>query len=307
METKKTGINATIVADSKSKKGVRLTTFVLTFPRIVLAEFNTHRVLSRNSASSRAIPFKKMLELVQTNPFIPIRWMKEHKGMQGSEYFTDIEVKELNLLEDHLEARDNAVKSAIKQSDKGLTKQVVNRYLEPFMWHTVIVTSSEWQNFFALRAHPAAEIHIADLAQKMLDVYNDSIPKELENGEWHIPFGDKFDNNRISVLCTELNVVGKHWSEINSQSLDTDLKLLKIKIATARCARISYNNFEGKDDYEADIKLHDGLSSSGHFSPFEHCSVATDDDKFHGNFYSWKQYRKFLPDENKKDTRVIQK
>ena len=64
-------IKAEIIADSLSPQGHRLTTFICVFPRIVLAEFNTHRMLSRNSASSRAIPFNKMLEMVKTNPFIP--------------------------------------------------------------------------------------------------------------------------------------------------------------------------------------------------------------------------------------------
>ena len=81
-------IQAKIIADSKSVRGERITTFLLTFPRIILAEFNTHRMFSRNSASSRAIPFKKMVESVETNPFIPIAWQKDHKGMQGTEYLT---------------------------------------------------------------------------------------------------------------------------------------------------------------------------------------------------------------------------
>ena len=85
-------ISAEIIADSKNQFGDRITTFILTFPRIVLAEFNTHRMLSRNSASSRAIPFEKMVQMVQDDPFIPIKWMKDHKGMQGTEYFSDIEI-----------------------------------------------------------------------------------------------------------------------------------------------------------------------------------------------------------------------
>jgi len=84
-------ISAKVVADSKNEYGNRVTTMVVTFPRIILAEFNTHRMFSRNSASSRAIPFEKMVKAVRENPFVPIAWMRDHKGMQGNEYLTDKE------------------------------------------------------------------------------------------------------------------------------------------------------------------------------------------------------------------------
>src|ERR1700749_1248679 len=189
-------IEAKIIADSLGPFGDRIITYVLTFPRIVLAEFNTHRALSRNSASSRAIPFKKMLKMVEENPFIPIRWMKEHTGMQGNEYFED--EKTINFLKYHwITARDKAIYHANTMNVNGLTKQVCNRLLEPFMWHTCICTATEWENFFALRANPEAEIHIQELAHKMLEAANVSIPRKLKEGEWHIPFGDTFDEKRI--------------------------------------------------------------------------------------------------------------
>lgn len=298
-------IKAEIIADSRNMHGQRLTTFVLCFPRIVLAEFNTHRVLSKNSASSRAIPFEKMVKMVKENPFIPIKWMKEHKGMQGTEYFTtesDISWLKMN----HLKARDQAVERAMDASERGLTKQICNRYLEPFMWHTVIVTGTEWENFFALRAHPQAEIHIQALAHAMLDTYNATTPRQLYPGDWHIPFGDVFDITR---------------SPLNKYKDDVEaMKIALVKIATARCARVSYLNFEGKDDYEADIILHDRLLESGHMSPFEHCARAMSDDEYYsycdnchallghdgrsGNFVGFVQYRKMLGGENKKDERV---
>lgn len=146
----KTKISAKIVADSLSPQGHRITTLELVMPRLILAELNTHRVFSKNSASSRAIPFKKMVEMVQNDPFIPIAWQKEHKGMQGSEYFT--EQKDIDsLTAGHLLARDQAVERAISQNELGLTKQLCNRYLEPFMWHKVLLTATEFNNFFNLR------------------------------------------------------------------------------------------------------------------------------------------------------------
>lgn len=288
-------ISAKIIADSKGPNDTRCTTFIIVFPRIVLAEFNTHRMISKNSASSRAIPFAKMVKMVHDNPFVPLRFMKDHKGMQGNEYFEGNDAEEIKAA--WYEARDWAVNHALHLNSLGLTKQLVNRTLEPYMWHTAICTGTDWENFFALRAHPAAEIHIADLAEKMLAAYNESEPKVLQPGEWHIPFGDTFDVSRIEALCP------KTPSGAISQQ---DFQLLKVKIATARCARVSYLNFEGKDDYEADIKLHDMLSTQGHMSPFEHCAVAGYVG-YHGNFNGFKQYRSSFKEQNRKDSRVIKK
>lgn len=281
---------AEVLADSLSPTGDRLTTMKVTFPRIVLAEFNTHRMFSRNSASSRAIPFKKMVEMVQEKPFIPIAWQKDHKGMQGNEYFSS-ELPDgfsttraaTDILEKRwLWARDFAVMSAKElykagsEDDRKVSKQLCNRLLEPFMWHTVIVSATHWENFFKLRCpkyygvyksqkdlfggrdvekrrrnisdflnESQADIHIQAIAELMWDAYNSSNPKQLKEGEWHIPFGDKLDN--ISLV------------EV-------------IKIATARCARISYQTFGDKPaiNHKADLKLHDMLVESKHWSPLEH-------------------------------------
>jgi thymidylate synthase ThyX len=146
-------INATVLADNLSPQGDRLITMKVTFPRIILAEFNTHRMFSRNSASSRAIPFEKMVKSVQENPFIPIAWQKNHKGMQGTEYFNDSLHIEY-LVDSWLEARDEAVRIATDLNENaGVTKQLCNRLLEPFMWHTVLVTANEtaFNHFFELR------------------------------------------------------------------------------------------------------------------------------------------------------------
>lgn len=149
-------IKAEVVADSKNEFGNRITTMVVTFPRIILAEFNTHRMFSRNSASSRAIPFEKMVKSIEENPFIPIAWQKDHKGMQGSEYFID----EADIAARRFEwtsARDFAVSRAKVMATNGTTKQLCNRLLEPFMWHTVICSFTEVENFFELRC-PSYEI-----------------------------------------------------------------------------------------------------------------------------------------------------
>ncbi len=298
----KQGIFAEIIADSINSFGCRLTTFTLQMPRPILAEFNTHRMLSKNSASSRAIPFDKMVEMVETNPFVPIAFQKDHKGMQGSEYFEGVD--KANRVTNWLSARNKAVESAKMLNSTGLTKQLCNRLLEPFMWHKVIVSGTDFENFFALRVHGDAEIHIADLAAKMLKEYNESIPTSLKEGEWHIPFGDKIDRNRVLKIISnyhdEIGEIGAHIYEIEEAVR---------KIAVARCARISYNNFEGRDDYKADISLCERLFGSvpRHLSPAEHVAQSLNSKDYIGNFKGFKQYRKFFSEENATDSRVKQK
>ena len=224
-----------------------------------------------------------MLRRCRDTPFVPIKFMKEHKGMQGTEYLEGAELKE--AIHNWSVSCTDAMYNAQHLSESGVTKQLCNRLLEPFMWHTVICSATEWQNFFALRAHEAAEIHIQKIAYMMLDAYNHNTPTKLKWGEWHIPFGDQMDEDRIKEL-----------GQTKLQHLQ------KVKIATARCHRISYLNYEGKDDYEKDIVLHDNGVKMGHWSPFEHCAVAYA--KSSGNFNGWLQYRKTFQNENRKDPRV---
>lgn len=290
-------ITAKIIADSINPVGNRLTTFIVRFPRIVLAEFNTHRVLSKNSASSRAIPFEKMLELVKNDPFIPLRFQKDHKGMQGTEYYEGEEHNQ--CVRDWLAGRDAAVAAATNFKFP-VTKQLRNRMLEPYMWHTVIVSGTDFENFFALRYHPDAELHIEALAKCMLEAYNASTPRQLKAGEWHIPFGDQIDEGRLYQAAKACGLYP------NGIAQGFDLEPFKAKIAIARCARISYLNFEGKDDYAADIKLCDRLFGSvpRHLSPTEHVAQALNSSEASGNFQGFKQYRKFFADENLRDPRV---
>lgn len=330
MEKRK--IKAEIVCGSLNEHGQKITTWVLTYPRIIHAEMMTHRVFSRNAASSRAIPALKMIADIEADPFIPVAFQKDHKGMQGTEYFTEDDDKIeyvdgghynrlVELRGDWLNARDSAVRVAKKLSKQGLTKQLVNRLLEPFQWYTAIFTSTEISNFMELRCPSyeinkmnfksrkeatvyleskgvdtskmtlvdwlkinkgQGEIHISLLAEAMWDSINEYDYRQLKAGEWHIPFGDRFDVVRLQESITPPNVVNINQSEIDRYQ--RSLNEAKIKIATARCARVSYNNFEGKDDYEADVKLYDILKSSGHFSPFEHCARAMALHEYHTHY-----------------------
>jgi hypothetical protein len=274
-----TQISATIIADSINQFGDRLTSVVGEIPRMVLAEFNTHKMVVKNSASSRAIPFEKLLDRVRNDSFVPIRWMKEHKGMQGFEYFEDGKDDEhIALLETNWgSAAQMAMMQAKYLSENGVTKQFCNRLLEPFLWHKVLASATEWQNFFSLRAEPAAEIHMQDFAYKFLEEYNNSKPVLLKPGEWHLPFGDNIDQNIKDQLET---IAG--W-DVESGKEDRLLSIIEIilKIVTARCARTSYNNFDGDSDFLKDIAMHDNnLAKNGHWSPFEHPAKSMNESEY---------------------------
>jgi hypothetical protein len=203
-----------------------------------------------------------------------------------------------------LKGRDKAVETVEALVKLGLHKQNSNRLLEPWLHVTSLISFTEGENLFALRAHKDAQPEFRALAYLMLDIYQKSEPKRLKEGEWHIPFGDRIDEKRLSPLIE----IPEDY-EYPGQTLDSIVKghelTLKLNIATARCARVSYLNFEGKDDYAADIKLTlERLAPSGHWSAFEHCAEAMGESKQCGNFVGWKQYRKFFPNENRSDGRV---
>lgn len=312
-------IKAEIIADSINERtGDRITTFVLEAPRIILAEFNTHRVFSRNSASSRAIPASKMIQRVKDNHFAPLVWMKNHSGIQGDQIFDKTTDKTLRE-NDWRTAMENQVSWAEVLLEDGLSKQFVNRLLEPFMYHKILVTATEYHNFFKLRAHEAAEIHIQELAYQMLHAYNISEPKvvspySMDIRDRHIPFSDHLDFNRIDSIIDrkrELfikNQVIKDEDQLKIFDIQNTRMEYAFKISTARCARVSYLNFEGKDDYNADLELHDRLAAMGHWSPFEHCASPDLTSTFSGNFKGFIQYRKKFPLENQgHDPRVLDK
>lgn len=262
--------SAKIILDSLAPCGKRLTTIEARFPRFILAEMNTHRDRARNSASSRAIPFPKMLAAVTAEPVLPLRWGSEQRGMQtGGEIANPVEADRV-----WLEARDNAVKSAQALADLGVHKSLCNRLVEPWMWITVIMTATEWRNFFRLRCHPDAEIHFQKIATMILDVLNQSVPLSLAVGDWHLPF-------------------------IQPNERDLPIETLQ-RISVARCARVSYLTHDGKRDIAADVSLFERLmtgSGFGHLSPHEHVAEARGDLVRSGPFVGWKQFRKSIPNE----------
>lgn len=284
-------IKAKIVCDSLATNGSRLTTFVLTYPRFIHAEFMTHRVFSRNASSSRAIPVKKSIQMVVSEPVIPLAFTKNQKGMQGGAAL-DGEAHD-KAVAIWLKARDYMVQCANELADLEVHKQYANRLLEPFATITVICSSTQWSNFFALRCHPAAQPEIRLLATLMWETYLLSIPDVCQEGYWHLPLLSEEDfkaiKERFSIGCLKES----------KEAVE-----LAIKRSVAKCARVSYLNHDGTaTTIEQDVELYNRLLGSAplHASPAEHqaCAMNTfGKDIPSGNFFGWDQYRKTLPHEN---------
>lgn len=264
-----------IIEDSMAPCGKRLTTVTAKYPRFIHSEVLTHRDRERNSASSRAIPWPKMMAAIMEDPVIPMRWGSEQKGMQtGGEI--DNPVAAQIIWE---EARDNAVRSAQRLAELGVHKSLVNRLTEPFMWITVVMTATEWKNFFRLRCHSDAEIHFQQIAGMIRDAMAESVPRNLQAGEWHLPFVS--DEERQDTSLTQTDALQQ--------------------LSTARAARVSYLTHEGVRDTSKDFELFDRLVSGsgfGHFSPHGHPAEACGTLERSGPFIGWKQYRKQFPLEN---------
>jgi thymidylate synthase ThyX len=255
--------DARVLLDSVAPNGVRLTTLEVTFPRFVLAEFNTHRQFSRNSASSRAVPTAKLIERVESDPVIPLEWGRNKAGMSASDVLSNEEAHEATRV--WLQARDDAIGHARALLDLKVHKQELNRILEPFLWHTVIVTSTEWENFFELRCAANAQPEIRAAALRMRDAMAASHALALSHGEWHTPLLQE-DEDGLDVATRK-------------------------KVSAARCARVSYLTHEGCREIEKDLELYERLKSDRHLSPFEHVATPAADARFHANFRGWIQMR----------------
>ncbi len=297
--------SARVLADSISPEGIRLTTLEVTMPRIILSEANTHKIISKNSASSRAIPVKRKNDAIKSNPFIPEAFGKNKAGMSAEE---DLNEEENQLAIDCWnKAMQNAIDSAEYLGNVlKAHKQLANRLTEAFSWQTCILSATEWDNWDNLRDHPAAQPEIRYTAQAMKKARQESIPKELKYGEWHLPLTS-----------------GGSVPELNASISLED----KIKICIGRVARVSYMTHDGEINLEKDIKLYHDLLADGHMSPFEHCARPFSQEEwlaiqelkdvltgnknipdlfklsllnqleFQGNFRGWVQHRKLLPNE----------
>lgn len=281
---------AKVILDSISPDGIRLTTVQVRFWRPMLPELNTHRAISKNAGSSRARPSAAIIEQVRDDPWGPIRWGKNQSGMQAREALD--EYSRVWSLETWRNAAESAALHADCMMEYGVHKQIVNRLLEPFTYVDVLLTATDWANFFALRLHEDAQPEMQDLAQAIKDAMDESEPTLLQPGEWHLPYVTDEDRSRHLDIQT-----GYH-----------DMDTLK-RLSVSRCAKISYTAFDGTiETVEKELARYSRLMESQpcHSSPSEH--QATPDQvlelegiwenmKEWGNLRGWRQLRKTLTNE----------
>jgi thymidylate synthase ThyX len=277
---------ASVIADSTYKRK-RLTTFEFTMPKCMVAELNTSRSLSRNSASSRAIPSDRIISAIESDPFIP-EWTLANKGMVAAGPLPPSLAAEAT--EDCLAARDYMIAYAKRQVARGVSKQDANRYLEPWMYTTIVATGTDraWEWFFKLRDHGDADPKIGKAALLMHEAYDDSEPEELEEGEWHLPYiGDK-DRRNVAALD------GFIMPQPGMAPGDYDWRdVILAHMSAARCARISYLRQHEDRSVEDEVKRACELVKSGHWSPTEHQAVAMPGHPRGGNFGNDQPFAQF--------------
>lgn len=257
------GINVEIIEDSINYENERVTTFELEYPRYIHAELMTHRVFSRNAASSRAIPIKKVIDLVKGRTVMPL-WTANQAGMQGDIITDGAQIHTLNEI--WLSACRNAIAHAEKLSDAGAHKQNVNRILEPFQLIKTIVTATELKNWFNLRADGEAQGEIRILAEKMEYEMFKSEPKFLKIGEWHLPYATAEDRANLTLEECQM-------------------------ISASCCAQVSYRVNDSSIDKAVDIFNKLVGSAKLHASPFEHVCTPTDNLDEWRNLRGYKQMR----------------
>ncbi|WP_396604799.1 hypothetical protein ACFLEY_21955 [Bradyrhizobium sp. YCK136] len=317
-------ISAKKILHSITPWGKELKTVLARYPRFIHAEELTHRILStspeeivvqaiadglmydrnlsRNASSSRAIPVKRLIDDILFDTAMPISWGKNQRGMQaGAEHNASVsmrvpgykdgsdalEIIEVNFTREEawLHQRDQAIAMARAYDDAGYHKQIVNRLLEPFAHINVLITATEWDNFFELRDHKDAQPEIEALAKAIKGAFEGSVPETLQPGEWHLPFVTDYE---------------KEWLDLETQK----------KVSVARCARTSYLTHEGKQPLvHKDLQLYHDLVGARplHASPAEHQAtpdVWSDPDyagefrwaqpELHGNLVGFVQNRKII-------------
>lgn len=252
-----------------------LWTFELTYPRYIHSEFMTHRVFSRNASSSRAIPVKRMIEQVRENTVIPPKVFMNQKGMVGETEADPVTTTAFHVLWE--EAAENACKTAEMMERLGIHKQHVNRILEPFQFIKVIVTATDWYNFFVLRLAPDAQPEIRELASAIYDEMN----------RYHNKDVGVLELDKEHIVVSLPYITDEDIKEIGKEEYH-----LLMKISAARCARVSYNNHDGsKPDIEKDLKLYGHLYDSKHMSPMEHVCIRDEDHRKNANLTGWKSLR----------------
>ncbi len=282
------GIECQIVADSVNKEDLnkpnspRATTFRLKYHRFIHSEVMTHRVFSRNASSSRAVPLKRTIIDVLKDPAIPLYFHKNKKGMQGGDEFGIMMTFLLRIL--WRIGSWLAIGIALMFLALRVHKQIANRILEPFTYIHVVVTSTDYENFYVLRDSRHAQPEIKALAVIMQYAMDNNHPQPLSPGDYHLPFITSFEHEYVN---------DSGWWDV----------MKAVKVSVARCARASYINFYGGWNVNDDIRLYDRLVSLYHFSPLEHVLQSPSKEKpltscngYSGNIKGFHQWRKVYKD-----------
>lgn len=264
--------SAKVVADSIGPSGVRLLSVLCVYPLMVHAEHLRHRSFGFSVASNRAIPTRLILRQVIDDPVVPVWFGKNQGGMSAREELSGWRRSIACRL--WLLARWPAVIFAWLLLRVGLHKQIANRILSPWQWVTVLVTGTEWENFFALRCHPDAQPEMRKAAEMIRDAIDKSKPRCLQMGEWHLPFCDNdfiLDPRDWATLCF---------------------------FSASRCARISAVRHDERRSAKDEIAMAEKLMKSGHMSPFEHQAQALPDARRCANLRGWLSFRSTIPNED---------
>ena len=316
-----TNITAKVLSDSISKSGTRMTTFVVEYPRMILGEFNTHRNLSKNSSSSRAIPIQKMVDYVLQNHVEPVYYGSAKKGMQSGVELQGVALDNAKTFWNT--ARVEATTLSRSLAEVGASKEVANRLIEPFQMMKVVCSATDFDNFFNLRLHKDSDPNILMLAYKMYQAMEESTPTILEQGGWHLPYIEREvdDEGKIEYFTWNIDTSS---TETEGYQYKNPLTLDEaIKYSSACCASVSYRT----DDMTLDKanSIFDKLVGANivHASPFEHIATPIEYDLFgntatnipfetdtwqqgithvtkdgvlcSGNLQGWVQYRHLLP------------
>lgn len=305
------GISVRLIAHSVffqgDKSGNEIATFELVYPRFIHSELMTHRLFSRNAASSRAIPVRKIIEQVRSNPAMPVHWGKNQPGMQAHNELMGqdrIEAKRL-----WLKAAENAATVAEQLDAFGAHKQIVNRILEPFQFMKTVVTATELANWFWLRDHEDAQPEIREVARCMSNVLLESMPEVLKPGEWHTPYVSHMNDDMGNLT---------YYVDHDGETVTLDLQDA-LRVSSSCCAQVSFRLLDGSLEKAKRIFEMLVTSEPVHASPFEHQAtpmatngidltdieafdihnmathIDTDGNVWSGNFKGWLQHRQAIP------------
>jgi thymidylate synthase ThyX len=247
-------ISCTVIADSVCV-GSRMVTMELEYPRFIHAELMTHRMLSKNAASSRAIPIKKMHETITEKTAMPVHWGKNQPGMSAKEEVDDLVKQGAEGVWNA--ARDSMLSHSTVMSDMGLHKQIANRITEPFQMMKTVISGTEWANLIWLRHHADAQPEFYELADCIVKCLKQSESMLIVSGEWHTPYVHRFRD--IDGVLQYLDSNGEKLSKEDA-----------IKVSSSCCAQVSYRRNDDSLEKAKDIFARLIESEPIHASPIEH-------------------------------------